>query len=141
MNAKKILQEIKKSRLGKISTFVVLYKQGYYADKQPHYDWSFTDDISKSKKYKTFNTAMRRAMYIVKHYPLVSIQEVHTVTDVKEGYSSTEEKVVKKWDKKTVTDIYETEKKKKHAKKYPEVYTEPLTVKVIKSTTEDDFWN
>jgi len=137
MDTKKILQEIKKSRLGKTSTFIVLYKQGYYAEKQPHYDWSFTDDISKSKKYKTFNTALRRAMYIVKHYPLVSIQEIHTVTDVKEGYSSTEEKLVKTWDKKSVTNIYEMKRKKK----YPEVYTEPLTVKIIKSSSEDDFWN
>jgi hypothetical protein len=140
MGSKEILQEIKRARLAKKSGFVVLYKQGYYAEKQPHYAWKFTDNISLAKKYKTFNNAMKRGMYIVKQYPLISIQEIRTFTNAEEGYSMTEEKAVKSWDKKTATEIYETEKKKKHAKKYPEVYTEPLTVTVIKSTEEDDFW-
>lgn len=140
MDSKKLLKNIKRSRLNKTSSFIVLYKNGYYADKQPHYEWSFTDKISFSKKYKTFNTAMRRAMYIVKSYPLISIQEVQSVTDVKDGYSNTEEKIVKTWDKKTAIDIYRTNRLKKLSKKY-KVNTDPLTVTVIKSSAEHDFWN
>jgi hypothetical protein len=36
---------------------------GYYAEKQPNYRWSFTDDINKAKVYKTLNAAEKR----VKH--------------------------------------------------------------------------
>lgn len=140
MDSKEILKNIKKSRLKNTPTFVVLYKQGYYADKQPNYNWSFTDNITLAKKYKTFNNAMKRAMYTVKQYPFISIQQVNTVTDVKEGYSNTEESIVKTWDKKTVTDIYKSNKLLKNSKKY-KINTDPLTVTVIKSSTEDDFWN
>ena len=36
---------------------------GYYAEKQPNYKWSFTDDINNAKVYKTLNGAEKR----VKH--------------------------------------------------------------------------
>lgn len=32
--------------------FVINSTKGYYADKQPHYEWSFTDDFWKAKMYK-----------------------------------------------------------------------------------------
>ena len=140
MDAKEILKQIKRSRLGETSTFIVLYKQGYYAEKQPHYAWVFTDNISLSKKYKTFNNASRRAMWVVKSYPLISIQEIQTVTEVKKGYSNTEERVINTWDAKTVTNIYNTKKSEKLAKKY-KVNTDPLTVTIIKSSADDNFWN
>ncbi len=140
MDSKEILKNIKKYRLKKTSSFIVLYKQGYYAQRQPNYNWSFTNNITLSKKYKTFNNAMKRAMYTVKQYPFISIQEIHSVTEVKEGYSNTEESVVKTWDKKTATDIYRKKQLEKSSKKY-KVNTDPLTVTIIKSSTDDDFWN
>ena len=29
--------------------------KGYYAESQPHYKWSFTEDINKAKVWKTLN--------------------------------------------------------------------------------------
>ena len=29
--------------------------KGYYAESQPHYKWSFTEDIDKAKVWKTLN--------------------------------------------------------------------------------------
>jgi hypothetical protein len=29
----------------------------FYADKQPNYEWSFSNDIDKAMKYKTFKNA------------------------------------------------------------------------------------
>jgi len=36
---------------------------GYYAEQQPNYSWSFTDDITKAKLYKTVKGARGRAEY------------------------------------------------------------------------------
>ncbi len=42
-------------------TYLAQYSDGYYANHQPHYEWSFTNDISKAKEYKSFKAALERA--------------------------------------------------------------------------------
>jgi len=38
--------------------YVVYFKrEGFYAEKQPHYEWSFTDDLDKAKKYQSVKGA------------------------------------------------------------------------------------
>ena len=41
--------------------FVVKFDCGYYADRQSHYSWDFTDDVGLAKKYKTEEAAHERA--------------------------------------------------------------------------------
>lgn len=38
-------------------------RSGYYAAKQPNYEWSLTDDIYKAKHYKTFFHALERLKF------------------------------------------------------------------------------
>jgi hypothetical protein len=40
--------------------YFVKFDCGYYAAKQPHYDWSFTDNPSLAQKYKTIKNAKER---------------------------------------------------------------------------------
>lgn len=41
--------------------FLVKFNRGYYAEKQPNYEWSFTDDPLLAKQYKSMKTAKERA--------------------------------------------------------------------------------
>lgn len=43
--------------------FAVKFDKGYYAQRQPNYDWSFTDDIQKAKLYKKFDEADARGKW------------------------------------------------------------------------------
>jgi hypothetical protein len=143
MDSKELIQKLKKSRLDKHFSYIVLYENGYYADKQPNYEWSFTDNMLLAKHYKTFNTASKRAMYILKHYPLISIQKVCTITDTKNEYTSVEYKISETYDVSIIKDIYNKNVLKISSKKYknsPEI-NKPLTVNVIKLESDDDFWN
>jgi hypothetical protein len=42
------------------TVYFVKFDCGYYAAKQPHYDWSFTDNPSLAQKYKTIKNAKER---------------------------------------------------------------------------------
>ena len=41
--------------------FLVKFDKGYYAKKQPNYEWSFTDDPLLAQQYKTRKAAEERA--------------------------------------------------------------------------------
>lgn len=44
--------------------YIVHFKDlGYYAEKQPNYAWSFTDDIQLAKRYKTIKGANKQAIH------------------------------------------------------------------------------
>ena len=45
----------------KQTVYLVKFDCGYYAAKQPDYDWSFTDDPSLAMRYKTLRPAINRA--------------------------------------------------------------------------------
>jgi hypothetical protein len=45
------------------TVYLVKFERGYYAAKQPHYDWSFTDNPSLAQKYKTVKNANERGEY------------------------------------------------------------------------------
>ena len=52
---------------------------GYYAEKQPNYHWSFTDDITKAKVYKTLKFAEKR----IKHASGCSYRNLTaTITEI-----------------------------------------------------------
>jgi hypothetical protein len=42
------------------TVYLVKFNCGYFAAKQPHYDWSFTDDPILAQKYKTIKKAKER---------------------------------------------------------------------------------
>jgi hypothetical protein len=42
------------------TVYLVKFDCGYFAAKQPHYDWSFTDDPILAQKYKTMKKAKKR---------------------------------------------------------------------------------
>lgn len=42
------------------TVYLVKFDRGYYAAKQPNYDWSFTADPSLAKQYKTLKKAQER---------------------------------------------------------------------------------
>lgn len=44
-----------------MKVYLVKFDCGYYAAKQPHYDWSFTDDRQLANRYKTKKAAEERA--------------------------------------------------------------------------------
>ena len=43
--------------------FLVKFDCGYYAAKQPNYDWSFTDDPFLAQSYKTLKKAEERGKW------------------------------------------------------------------------------
>ena len=45
------------------TVYLVKFDCGYYAEKQPHYDWSFTDDPMLANKYKTAKKAKERGVW------------------------------------------------------------------------------
>ena len=47
----------------KKTIFLVKFNKGYYAKKQPHYDWSFTDDPMLAQQYITEKTAKERVKW------------------------------------------------------------------------------
>lgn len=44
-----------------MKVYLVKFNCGYYAKKQPHYDWSYTDDPLLANRYKTYKAAKERA--------------------------------------------------------------------------------
>ncbi len=40
--------------------YLVKFDRGYYAEKQPRYNWSFTDDPMLAKKYKMLKNAKEK---------------------------------------------------------------------------------
>ena len=47
----------------KNTVYLVKFNQGYYAKKQPKYEWSFTDDPYLATHYKTRNAAEERGVF------------------------------------------------------------------------------
>lgn len=47
--------------------FVINSTKGYYADKQPHYEWSFTDDFWKAKMYKNEMSCWKWLYHMYNH--------------------------------------------------------------------------
>ena len=47
----------------KSTVYLVKFDLGYYADKQPNYEWSYTDDPLLAKRFKTMTKAEERGYY------------------------------------------------------------------------------
>jgi hypothetical protein len=47
----------------KSNVFLVKFDRGYYAEKQPEYKWSYTNDPMLAKRYKTKKLAQGRASW------------------------------------------------------------------------------
>lgn len=60
-----------------------IHVKGYYAAKQPHYEWSFTENIEEAMMYKTKNGALERKKY--NHRDIAKIFEVDVITTIKVG--------------------------------------------------------
>jgi len=45
------------------TVYLVKFDRGYYAAKQPNYQWSFTDDMLSALTYKTFKKAQERGKH------------------------------------------------------------------------------
>lgn len=43
--------------------YLVKFDLGYYATKQPNYEWSYTDDIRLAARYKTLDKAEARGKW------------------------------------------------------------------------------
>lgn len=43
--------------------YVVKFDRGYYAKKQPRYEWSYTDELTEANFYKTFDKANERGLW------------------------------------------------------------------------------
>jgi len=57
--------------------------KGYYAAKQPHYFWSFSENIEDAMMYKTKKGALERKNY--NHKDIAKIFEVDVITTIKIG--------------------------------------------------------
>lgn len=58
---------------------------GYYAAKQPNYEWSFTHDMNEAQMYKTIKKAQDRIDHnscLTQPYPTGSIHVVEAVTSI-----------------------------------------------------------
>ena len=123
---------------------VLFVKKGFYSEYQPKYNWSFTDDFDKAKKYKTIIGALNRAGYAdttisysnFKHQ--IVIEEIDSV--IKDGVSVITKTIVGELDIREERDKILKKRLITLKKKYP-VSTEPLNVKVIKSSIDDPFWD
>lgn len=47
----------------KNTVYLVKFDRGYYAKKQPKYEWSFTDDPYLATHYKTLDAAIERGVF------------------------------------------------------------------------------
>ena len=59
--------------------------QGYYAEKQPNYEWSFTDDVNKALWYKTAEKAQDRVIWggrLISNPVIGSVQAIEVITSV-----------------------------------------------------------
>lgn len=45
------------------TVYLVKFDKGYYAAKQPNYEWSYTDDPLLAAQYKTAKAATERAKW------------------------------------------------------------------------------
>ncbi|MFW6246816.1 MAG: hypothetical protein ACOC22_01425 [bacterium] len=60
--------------------------KGYYAAKQPHYEWSFTDNIENALLYKTKKGALERKNFNYGIFAKIAkIFEVDVITTFKIG--------------------------------------------------------
>ena len=57
--------------------------KGYYAAKQPHYEWSFTENIEEAMMYKTKKGALERKNF--NYRDIAKIFEVDVITAIKVG--------------------------------------------------------
>lgn len=88
-------------------TFYLAYFKdlGYYANHQPNFQWSFTDDIMKANEYTTRDGVLERLVSGAHHYKavgeIVTVEKVTTVInrEVYEGMSPSELKELKKQEK------------------------------------------
>lgn len=61
--------------------YIVKFEEGYYANKQPYYNWSFTDKLPSAMVYQTMRNARKRADY-PSQYGQGTVEAI-TITDKK----------------------------------------------------------
>jgi len=121
--------------------------KGYYADKQPFYSWSLTEDINKAKRYKTKKGALNRIGWECAaskcSTKMVFIEEIETI---KEGNVVTiKSDIIGKLNIKKEGEILRQKKIEKYRKEVGEktmkLVNEPLKVNVEKLSADDSFWD
>ncbi len=73
--------------------YVVKFRDGYYANRQPNYKWSFVKDVSDALRYKTLNNAVKRSKACKSNYGLGEIVKVGNDNSVLDNYDTLEEMV------------------------------------------------
>lgn len=76
-----VYYEGKKKQAGSLNTLIDV--KGFYAAKQPNYEWSFTENIEEAMLYKTKKGALERKNYNYPH--IAKIFEVEVITTIKIG--------------------------------------------------------
>jgi len=118
--------------------------KGFYAEYQPHYEWLYTDDLNKAKKYKTIKGVLERLDYAdttINHRDLVHEVVIEEFETIKSDESVTLVKtIVGKMDIKKEGKRLEQERLERYNKKYPLV-NEPLKVTVVEIPSDDPYWD
>ena len=118
--------------------------KGFYAEYQPHYEWSFTNDLNEAKKYKTVKGVLDRLhckdttdSYDVNKYSAI-IEEFETIRE--NNMVTVKKTIVGKLDLLSELKRLRAERLEKLKKKYP-VVMEPLKVEVVEIPADDPYWD
>jgi hypothetical protein len=118
--------------------------KGYYADYQPHYKWSFTDDINEAKKYKTIKGVLERLDYsesTINYKGIKNSVVIEQFETIKTNDSTTVIKtILGTLDINDEVDKMRKKKIEKFIKKYPLV-NEPLKVDIEEISADDPYWS
>ena len=118
--------------------------KGFYADHQPNYEWSFTDDLNQSKKYKTIKGVLDRVhctdttdSYDVHKYSAI-IEEIETIKE--NDVVTVRKTIIGKLDLLAELKRLQGERLDRMKKKYPMVF-EPLKVEILEIPVDDPYWD
>ena len=118
--------------------------KGFYADRQPKYEWSFTDDLNQAKKYKTISGVLDRVhctdttdSYDVSKYSAI-IEEFETIKE--NDVVTVKKTIIGKLDLLAELKRLQNERLEKMKKKYPLVF-EPLKVEILEIPLDDPYWD
>ncbi len=118
--------------------------KGYYADYQPHYSWSFTDDLNKAKKFKTIKGVLNRLNYsesTIEYKKIensVVIEQFETI--VTNNSTTVIKTIIGTLDIKDEVEKMRKKKLENFNKKYP-IVNEPLKVDIEEISADDPYWS
>lgn len=135
--------------MNEIKYIVYFEDKGYYANNQPNYEWSFTDDVNKAKRYKTKTGVLNKIIFASETSFYSNLTPKVFIEEIIHSKNISTSQIIGELNINDEMTIFENNKNKKRIEKFKKKYgeetlkiiNEPLKVKVDKISTDDDFWD